>query len=107
MQMMHTRVRGVKPLVRRLTVMEWRVSNCRGCGAPMIWTITRKGKKMPLDPEPVSRAMAGEKALLFEIHEPLPTGDRTPRAILTHAVEGHLSHWATCIESDQFKRRKA
>lgn len=29
----------------------WFVKTCRSCGAEIIWTVTRKGKKMPVDAE--------------------------------------------------------
>jgi len=32
-----------------------KTSNCRNCGENIIWTITRKGKRMPVDAEPVSK----------------------------------------------------
>lgn len=84
---------------------QWNTSDCKGCGEPMIWTITRNKKKMPLDPDIVSRKLAGPKALLFTIGEPDPEIDkRTPQALLTHGPEGHLSHWATCDKREEFRK---
>lgn len=33
-------------------VTEDNEGECRSCGAPVIWCITKKGKKMPVDPPP-------------------------------------------------------
>ena len=48
---------------------------CRGCGAGVLWTVTAAGKKMPLDPKPVSGretfATAGEPGLSAWVKGPL------------------------------------
>lgn len=80
---------------------EWKTSACKRCGADMIWTVTKKGKKLCLDAEPVSRASVPDGALLFEI-QPGDSGG-SPRSVLTHADDGHVSHWGTCPEREQFK----
>jgi hypothetical protein len=64
---------------------------CRSCGAPIVWTVTRKGKRMPVDAEPVSNGKFvleneedNEKRLAVFIGE----GDyRGPR---------YSSHFGTC-----------
>ena len=81
-------------------MIEWKTSPCRSCHEPMIWTVTRNGKKMPVDAEETSRAAAGPKALLFELQES-DEDKRTPLATLTKASEGYASHWGTCAN---FKR---
>jgi hypothetical protein len=30
-----------------------KLSRCRSCGEPIVWTITTNGKRMPVDAEPV------------------------------------------------------
>jgi hypothetical protein len=29
-------------------------NRCRSCDAPITWAVTRKGRRIPLDPEPVA-----------------------------------------------------
>jgi len=65
-------------------------SVCRDCGEAILWTRTRKGKKMCVDPEPVTRTTAGPDALLFALSEedhndgPLATLSRQPSGYITH-----------------------
>ena len=30
------------------------IGRCKGCGQPIVWIVTTKGKKMPCDPQPVT-----------------------------------------------------
>ena len=83
-----------------------KVARCRGCGAEIIWIRTPGGKSIPCDPTPViywERAKAKGKVVTpngevisceFEGDRPFATG------------AGYISHWSTCPEANQFKRRK-
>lgn len=51
-------------------------SNCRSCGAPIIWTRTWAGKAMPVDEEPIH----GGNILVS------PDGTAT-------VIDGHLEMW--------------
>lgn len=72
--------------------------SCRSCGAPVVWGVTEKGRRMPLDAEPVAwgnieldeesgrlRVLAGD--------EPRLSGKR------------YISHFATCPEAKAHRRR--
>jgi len=78
-------------------------SDCRSCGAAMIWVVTARGKKMPVDAEQVSRATAGPKALLFSL-ERRPGGD--PLARLSRDPDGYVAHFATCPEAKRWSRER-
>jgi hypothetical protein len=56
-------------------------SHCRGCGAPIEWWITPKGKKMPLSAVIVGSLAAGNRK---EILEP---------------------HWVSCPNADDFRKK--
>lgn len=66
------------------------MSNCRGCGKPMLWGVDQEtGAKIPLDP----RAPVYELCALEE-----STNTFTVRRSKTH----HVSHFATCPKANQF-----
>lgn len=63
---------------------------CRTCGAPMIWVTTQKGKKMPLDAEPVAKGkfLLNDDMTVAYIPESDPyTGER------------YSSHFETCPDA--------
>lgn len=57
---------------------------CRGCGAGVLWTVTAGGKKMPLDPKPVS-GIDVESGEVRRVR---------------------VSHFATCPNAGDFRRPK-
>ncbi len=81
---------------------------CRGCGKMILWTTTKAGKPMPCDPEiirfkPMSRFgenMGPEKFMTPEgnVYRGVrdPAGDKL----------GYISHFATCPNAGDFRRRK-
>ena len=63
---------------------------CRGCGAPIIFAVTEKGRQMPLDAEPTPD---GEWSVA-------DTGD------LIRAVSGgHKTHFETCPVGRKYRKR--
>jgi hypothetical protein len=77
-----------------------KIDHCRSCGAPVIWTITDKGKRMPVDAEPNPDG-------LIELDE-LPTGVvRSSYAQLTQprliAPERYTSHFANCPQAEGWR----
>lgn len=83
---------------------------CRSCGAPMIWTTTEKGKKMPVDADPVE-AERGFR---------LVDADGVPVDLSAEAVEEpltamftvnpepgeqlYVSHFGTCPDAAQHRK---
>lgn len=79
---------------------------CAGCGLAIAWRLTRKGAKIPLDPEPVSTGNVildrqGLAVVLdrerIKVLEARADRDRWPR---------YVSHFATCPNRDQFRRQR-
>lgn len=79
------------------------MSKCKSCGAEIIWIKTRNGKNMPCDAEPV-------------YYLPDPDGKEvivTSGGTVTHgflsdmriAETGYRSHFATCPNANQHRRR--
>lgn len=81
--------------------------SCRLCGAPLLWGVTVKRHRMPLDPEP-----SPEGNVRLEPHEYRPepwavvlSGDELTRA----RAEGEplfVSHFATCPHAKRHRRRR-
>lgn len=80
---------------------------CRSCGAQVLWTVTHKGKRMPVDAEPTPD---GNLRLRWP-----GDGDRTPIAEYPGKEHGTLfdeadnglrytSHFATCSHSRDWRR---
>jgi len=70
---------------------------CRSCGRPIRWTETEKGKRMPVDPEPVR----GGNLKLHPIPRPTIDGYLTTveiSQVITpdKHVDAYISHFATC-----------
>lgn len=85
------------------------MATCESCGADILWTYTETGKRMPVDAHPVAGGNLivttgqGERADLLrasvvgstiDLTNPYDTGVR------------HLSHFATCPNANQHRKRK-
>jgi hypothetical protein len=67
---------------------------CRGCGADILWSMTEKGKAIPVDPEPV---LGGNLVLecfnaLARVVKPDPR------------IKAYRSHFATCPEGIRWRK---
>jgi hypothetical protein len=78
------------------------VSRCRSCGAPIRWTRTEKGRRMPIDPEPVPEG----NIVLRELDEATPLALSVPPAAFPDEPR-YLSHFATCPDAAKHRRRSA
>lgn len=65
------------------------MSTCKGCGAPIVWKHTPKGKAIPLDAKP-------ERRLVL----------RGPLSETAELVETYTSHFSTCPKADDFRKPK-
>lgn len=75
------------------------MAKCFSCGAEIVWALTEKGKRMPVDAEPVAD---GNLELDVRTDPPLaivhgqPTLDGGPR---------YVSHFATCPNADRHRQQ--
>lgn len=68
------------------------MSNCRACSAPIRWAKTERGKKMPLDEKPETRAVV--------------IGPELPKSPMFIAIQQvFIPHWATCPAGNRFRKR--
>ena len=77
------------------------MSDCRTCGAPILWAKTERGKNIPLDPEPcddgnlaVSSVPGGLLARAVGANSPA----------LLAGLPRHVSHFVTCPQADQHRK---
>lgn len=85
-----------------MTAPTWQVEQCSTCAAPIIWAVTERARPMPIDAQPTK----GGNVLLR------PRGsDMQPLAVLLPVAKqfGHTnlrtSHFATCPQANQHRRR--
>lgn len=69
------------------------MSNCRTCGAAMLWALTKNGKRIPLDAEPnpagnVELSRVGEGVPFATVHKGPPG--------MFDDWEAWMPHHATC-----------
>lgn len=77
-------------------------SKCRSCGADIYWIKMKSGKSMPCDVKPILYSQNPEGDLTLVT----PDG-RVIRGFedLTQKEIGYTSHFATCPNADQHRRR--
>lgn len=81
------------------------MANCKSCGAAIRWKKTMTGKMMPVDYEAISFYPDPEgKELFVTDGGSVVHGVRAPEeAQMAHT--GYISHFATCPNADQHRRR--
>ena len=75
---------------------------CRSCSASIRWALTTKGRRIPLDPDPVPD---GNLVLVDGVAYSLPAL-ATLRPELEVPAERFVSHFATCPQAGDHRGRK-
>lgn len=65
------------------------IARCRSCDESIVWMVTSNNKNMPVDADSIDESE-------LEYHNSTPCFD---------ASFGHISHFATCPNADQHRRR--
>jgi len=91
-----------------------KVSRCRSCGEPIIWTITTNGKRMPVDAEPVParRGFRIDETVLDDAQMGFNNDDLRPGKdiLATFTAEParderlYQSHFSTCPDANEHRR---
>ena len=68
---------------------------CRSCKASIVWAITEKGHRIPLDAEPT---VAGNLVIVDGVARPPRIDDDVP-------FLQWVSHFATCPHADQHRKQ--
>jgi len=72
-------------------------SQCRSCGAPIIWADTEHGNRMPLDADPVRPEGKNTFVLRGDVAVAVPP-------LIYMDEPHHVTHFATCPHADQHRR---
>lgn len=75
------------------------MDTCRSCGAPITWARTSKGKRIPLDPDPV------ENGNVVVTDDGLATVLSVER-LANVTGPRFVSHFVTCPFARQHRRRR-
>jgi hypothetical protein len=78
------------------------MSTCRSCGVPLLWVLTEKGKRMPLDIEPDDAKGTFVKLRVEE------NGDKVVQFVKESDRPGtarplYTSHFVTCPNADEHR----
>lgn len=76
-----------------------KIAECRTCKAPVIWTTTTKGRRMPVDAEPVQAHEGGSLFRLIEDDDEV-LAEYVPASQLAREPDLYVSHFATCPNAD-------
>lgn len=99
------KVRGLTPAISQP------LSKCSACGAAIIWAVTDRGRKMPIDASPALPGV-GDQVLyfyldafgnLFDSVQRVMTADDELRKL---GGDIWISHFATCPDAKKFRRRE-
>lgn len=76
------------------------LAHCRSCDAPIIWTLTTNGKRMPVDADPVIAARG------FRLDDEVEGPDPIARYIGNPSAGERLfvSHFSSCPNADQHRK---
>lgn len=83
-----------------------RVTRCRGCGKPIAFIKTVKGKSMPVDPEERKFVPDVNGRMKFVMADGTVLSGEKPMDGDQDVHRGYISHFSTCPEADNFRRRK-
>jgi hypothetical protein len=86
---------------------------CRSCGAAIEWAVTERGKRMPVDAEPVedgtillSHKVMGEPPVATVQSKAQIEQARSEAAHLGQPHRLFKSHFATCPQSNRWRKLK-
>ena len=92
------------------------LTECRGCGAAILWVTMESGKHMPVDPEPREAWVVTRWQEAGFEKPPRQLSLVTDAGKMQHGyeasaitpgscqIEGRVPHWSICPKRQQFKR---
>lgn len=74
-----------------------KITTCGSCPAKIIWTVTAKGKRMPVDAEPVLNGNI----------DVLPGDPPTSNYLTPFAdMKAYVSHFVTCPSAQKYRKAR-
>ena len=77
-------------------------ASCKSCGAAIVWTVTHKGRPMPVDAEPVENGNVRLRRDGDDLVAEYP-GKEHPSLFEDDGLR-YVSHFSTCPESKQWRK---
>jgi hypothetical protein len=77
---------------------------CRSCGQPIVWAVTRDGKRMPVDPDPDPEGNLVLTANLLGDHLVVPVADLERGGAPIVDSDRRVSHFASCPNAASWRR---
>lgn len=81
-------------------------SKCRSCGAPVKWVSTATGKKMPVNEGLIFVLPDTEGDTTIVSRDGMVVKGRLVMAGTDGAVQGNISHFATCPQAGEWRRSR-
>lgn len=72
---------------------------CRSCRKPVLWAITQKGARIPVDPEPVPNGN-------IELRDDGNGEIRSTTVKPDPSVRKYVAHFATCPNANNHRRKR-
>lgn len=88
---------------RQAAVSAFETKRCASCSAPVIWTVTHNGKKMPVDAEPADNGNIRLRQEGDRMIAEYP-GREHPGLFEDPDQRRYLSHFATCPQAQSWRR---
>ncbi len=85
--------------------MTFEVKECRSCAAKIIWCVTHKGKRMPVDAQPVPTGNIRLRQEGDRVIAEYP-GKEHP-SLLEDERQRFVSHFSSCPDRQEWRREKA
>lgn len=81
------------------------IGRCRGCGRPVMWVVTEKGRRMPLDPRPSEQGNVVIDPEEDNVARVFRDFDAAEYWRVQHDARGpYTCHFDTCPKADEFRR---
>jgi len=78
-----------------------KLAHCRSCHAPIVWTVTANGKRMPVDADPLIASRG------FRLDEEDPAQDDIVATFTASPGVGerlYISHFSTCPDAARHRK---
>lgn len=82
------------------------ITKCRACGAPIGFIKSVAGKTIPVDAEPFSYVQKSNGTLKIVTPNGEVVSGELPDDPQNATGIGYISHFATCPEADQFRKKR-